>query len=288
MKRECIWVLALAFSASISFLSPARATITIGLVPDAADTAAANNNDGDVHINGQNVAITKIGDLVVMDIYVTIPNNDGNLNDDGFQSITPAFSTTTSSLTSLQGIFDLGGIPNIGLKTGAPAFMDNYGLLGQEFDQTDPGVFVTGGAPLTNTLQQGAADGDGPITFLAEGTTWGNGTASLTQPSGTTASSNPFTLIIGTLTWTIWNTTSTSGTAIVHVQAQPGDTGSQTVATYYSDGNLISDISGMPSFSDVVSGPDVIITGVPEPTTLGIIALGITACSLRLRQARKR
>jgi len=283
--------------AAMALPATTKASIQISLVPDASATATANGNS-DVTISGQNVTITNVGDKVVMDIFSSSTNSDGNSANDGFSAIKAAFSSVMSQLGGLQGTFNGGsGAPQVTFNTSSPSFINaSTSGVGAEFDQTDNGTFVTGGDPLTNTAQQSTSSG-GTVSEFSTGSapTWGNGVNQAAVPSTTVAGSNPLKLLLGTITWTDSTLGAVSTFASVNGAGQTGlggTAGNKAIATYYQDqtpGNgsptKTNDSSGTVSATDFSSGSAVLISGpVPEPTSLGLIGLGVTVLGARARR----
>jgi hypothetical protein len=276
------------------------ATMSISLVP-------VSGTNGDVTINGQNVTVTNVGDTVVMDVYANIQNADGNWSDDAFSFFKAALQSLTSTAGGLQGNFNGG--------SGAPMVTDtaatqNAFASGKEIDNADPGQFTSGGDPLSNTAQA-SAGASGTLLVWGAGSEawWGtnpnglavNGDTAAANPS-TPSSTSPFSVLLGTVTWT--DTAVTAGTtATVSIGAQPGLTGSATlkqVASYYSDATGTGGTGGQPSTggnvpsygnASLLFGSPVVISppaNVPEPASLGLIGLGITALGVRARRRSAR
>jgi hypothetical protein len=290
-----------AVAAASAGIAKADPDFTAFLVPDAAATAAANSNPSDVSIHGQTVYVSQPGDKVVMDIYASIQQSDGNQADDGFYLYKPAFYSETSAVGGTQGIFNNGGSTSPNITYNTSVIYPATSQAGVEFDDTDPGVFTTGGDPLTNTAQQGDANGranPGNDTLLQFSTgldpTWGDGSNQNTIPSTVISSTNPTQFLLGTITWTA--TSVAPALDAVQILAQPGLGGgsaaNQIVAYYYSDATSVGQRSGYPpsvglykemgTATNLLSGPPVVI--VPEPTSLGIVAMGISILGVRVRR----
>jgi hypothetical protein len=287
-----------AVAAASAGIAKADPDFTAFLVPDAAATAAANSNPSDVSIRGQTVDVSQPGDKVVMDIYASIQQSDGNQADDGFYRYNPAFSSKTGALGGTQGIFNNGGATSPNVTYSSPASDAEFSAPGVEFNSTDPGVFTAGGDPLTNTAQQQNATGGTLLQFDAGPyPTWGDGSNQNTIPSTAISSTNPTQFLLGTIMWTASSVNNISDT--VQVLAQPGLAGgvaNQLVAEYWSDATSAGQQAGFPpvvglykekgNAANLLSGPPVVI--VPEPTSMGVIALGLSVLGVRARRRMPR
>jgi hypothetical protein len=148
--------------------------------------------------------------------------------------------------------------------------------------------------PLTNSAQQGTASGGADLQF-SSGTYAYFGTnppgTSATVPTTTNPGTSPYTLLIGTITWTDTSlaTIAAPAPATVQVGYQQGLTGTinKAVTKYYSDGTLYNESTANAN-SNMSSGPAVLISSpvaaIPEPASLGLIGLGITSLGVRARR----
>ena len=311
MFRAHLLLTMAALSAGVCTQAFADPAFTCWIIPDAAATAAANTgaNAGDVAINGQNVTIQNVGDQVVMDLHVSIAQSDGNQSDDGFEWFKAAFSSKAAQLGSSQGVFNNPAIPSSSPNIiFAGAAYSGLSDTGMEFNSTDPGAFLPGGNdPLTNTAQQTYPTGTGgpnanpPARYLqftagpAPDPIWGDGSNTNAVPTDVISSTDPTEFFLGSIIWTATSTGKPAGpTDTVQVIAQPNLTGiaaNKSVAVFYSDsppgqplGSGGSSYFELGNAPNLFSGSPVLISALPEPTSLTLVVFGISLLSARIRR----
>jgi hypothetical protein len=255
--------------------------VTLSLVPVSASA-------GDT-INGQNVTVGSVGDQVVMDIYETIAQANGTWTDDAPYLYKAAFYSTSSGSGLEQGNFDNGtGTPLISFS--GVFQTSGTSSKGAEVNGYDPGYGPAANYPststpdpLTNTAEQSTGNSSGtPLQFSTGATpAYGSG-------SSTPTSTSPYTVLLGTITWT--DTSTAGGTATVNAVYQSGMTSppaaNKQIVEYYSDGTLYKE-STTNANGNLLSGSPVVITtpsAIPEPASLGLIGLGITSLGVRARR----